>query len=86
MTFKWKIKGFENYLVSNEGYIIRRSYETSHLHFKNARFISHNSRNQFRLWRNGRQEIWSKRQLRNVLEPIKPIEIADTCKLKDIPF
>ncbi len=86
MTFKWKVNGFDNYLVSKEGYIVRVQYKTSHLHYKHARFISHNSRNQFRLWRNGKQEIWSKRQLRHQLIPIKPIEMADSCKLMEMPF
>lgn len=86
MTFKWKIKGFDNYLVSIEGYIFRKSYITKHLHYKNARFISPNGRNQFRLWRNGNQEIWSKRQLRNQLISIDPVHITTARKVKGLPF
>ncbi len=86
MTFIWKIKGFDNYLVSKEGYIFRKSYVTNHLHYKGSRFINPNSRNQFRLWRNGKQEIWSKRQLRNQLIPVNRIEIPTSCKLNKRPL
>lgn len=86
MVFKWEIKGFDLYLISEEGHILRKEYVTKHKHYKSPRFISSNSRNQFRLWRNGKQEVWSKRQLRTVLTPIKPIQIANSCKLKELPF
>lgn len=86
MTFKWKIKGFDNYIVSCEGFIVRKAYATEHMHYKTARFVRHNSRNQFRLWREGKEEIWSKKQLRNVLVEMKPLELPDSCPLKDSPF
>jgi len=86
MTFCWKINGFDNYIVSKEGYILRSAYVTSALHYKSARFVCPNKRNQFRLWRNGKEEIWSKRQLRNILIRIEPLEVATSFKLKELPF
>lgn len=84
MLFKWKIRGFDNYIVSKEGYVLRTEYTTNHLHYKNAKFINFNERNQIRLYRNRNMEYWSKKQI--TLDPIKVIVITTTSKLHKKPF
>lgn len=84
MVFKWKIKGFDNYIVSKEGYVLRTNYKTNHLHYKESRFINFNKRNQLRLYRNNKLEYWSKKQI--TLEPIKEINIKTYSNLNLIPF
>lgn len=63
MVIKWKIEGFENYGVTKDGHVVRLAYVTNHLHYKSEKVIKCNSRNQFRLYRNGNIETWSKKQL-----------------------
>lgn len=75
MVFKWKIEGFENYIVSEHGHVLRIEYCTRHMHYKSPRFITFNKRNQIRLYKNGSLEYWSKKQLRNKLYKIDSIKV-----------
>lgn len=86
MVITAKIKGFSNYYKTKQGWLIRLGYLTSHKHYKEARFISFNKRNQAVLYRDGKKEYWSKRQLNYALEKIEPFEIQDYCKVKETPF
>ena len=86
MTVKWKLRGFNNYFVTDQGWIIRNEYTTQHQHFKDSRFINKNSRNQFTLYRDGVKEIWSTKQLRNILIGIDPIFIDNFCEITNTPF
>jgi hypothetical protein len=87
MTIKWKLRGFDNYFITTEGYVIRGDYVTKHLHFKSIRFISFNSRNQVILYRNGAKEYWSKRQLHRIAYKVKLIKTPDVSSIEDLlPF
>jgi len=86
MTVKWKLRGFSNYFVTGKGWVIREEYTTNHKHYKFARLINKNSRNQFTLYRDGVKEIWSTKQLINILIAIDPILIPDHSIIEKSPF
>ena len=86
ITVRWKLRGFSNYFVTDKGWVIREEYTTNHRHYKSSRFINKNSRNQFTLYRDGVKEMWSTKQLRNILIAIDPILIDNFSEITNMPF
>ena len=86
MIFKHSIKGFSNYLLAKNGFVIRTFYVTNHLHYKDPRLISFKN-NRIYLWSDsGKKERLSQRQLKRMLVEVEPVEIPLFCSLDLTPF
>jgi len=90
MQFKYKIKGFSNYLFGKGGYVIRLKYVTNHLHYKEARIISYSkSDDRITLYDdNSKKQRLSKMAIkkRGFIKLEVPVFIPLKSDIKETPF
>lgn len=86
MTFTHAIRGFDRYLVSKEGYILRNRYVTSDLKYKAPRFIDFDKNNRVYLYNNFTSWRPTKIKLRGSLYRIQPIHMGTKSIIPKYPF